>query len=251
MEAKIVAANAAKFLAKLRQEDISVPPRGRGRRTWHRERWTAYRLLVSLAKTGRLAGPLTLSKRERPDFLLTIDGDEVGIEITESTSADCSRYASIAAEEFPNALLEPAHFRWGAPRRSNEEMRRLLGQRRLTSAGWGGEAMERDWSLFLFHSIKRKIERLSRPGYSVFSQNWLAVYDNTPTHAVELDRALLLLQELIEPIWAGRPHFDEIYVEHGKTILRLTSNMAEKIALVDVWERTASAPWQRARKPSS
>lgn len=108
--------NGPELLAALRGIDISVPPRSAGRKTEHTETWTICRLLSTLEASGLLSYPVALTHRDRPDFHLQSGSRDIGIEVTEAISEQYAAYAALAEREFPGAWLEPAHFKWGAPK---------------------------------------------------------------------------------------------------------------------------------------
>lgn len=119
-------ATLGELLQALRGIDISVPGRTDGRTTDHTEAWTICRLLSTLSASGDLKFPVSLQHRDRPDFCLTDAVGQVGIEVTEAIPKQYAAYSALAEREFPGALLEPSHFRWGAPVLSSDEMRALL-----------------------------------------------------------------------------------------------------------------------------
>lgn len=140
--------NAEELFAALARIDLSVPARTDRRTTHHTETWTICRLLSTLAKTGHLVFPVSLSHRDRPDFLLQTGKTKIGVEVTEAISQQYAAYCALAEREFPNAFLEPAHFRWGAPQLTTEQMRELLRQPQLTSDGWAGDRPEQESAPF-------------------------------------------------------------------------------------------------------
>jgi hypothetical protein len=87
------------LLASLRAVDISVPPPGKERTKAHMERWTAYRLLSSLAAAGRLSFPLSIRKHERPDFMISMAGEQIGLEVTQSTHPEYRKFCAFAEKE--------------------------------------------------------------------------------------------------------------------------------------------------------
>lgn len=219
----------------LRNIDISVPLRTEGRKSHHAERWTICRLLSTLAEYDALVFPLSLIDRERPDFLLQCSETRVGIEVTEAISEQYAAYVALAEREFPDALLEPAHFRWGAPNMSVEDMRNLLRQDQLTSSGWAGDRPEREWALYIESVIETKLSKLSKPGFDLFPENWLAIYDNLPLHNIDLEKAIGFLLPKLSHIWAKSPMFHSIYIEHGPVIIQFSPNETAHMVLNDLW----------------
>ena len=88
---------------RLHSFDISVPPRGRGRKTRHTERWVTCRFLCTVANSPLISNPLRVESRDKPDLLLetkTSEPSQIGIEITEAVSQFQSNHdANIAQSD--------------------------------------------------------------------------------------------------------------------------------------------------------
>ena len=216
--------------------DIYVPARTKGRKTTHAETWTICRLLATLAEAERVAFPVALAHRDRPDFLLGAGGVSIGVEVTEAISPQYAAYCALAEREFPGVWLEPAHFRWGAPELTVSDMRELLRQSQLTSEGWSGDAAEEEWAQFIVSVLDTKLSKLANPKFDKFEQNWLSIYDNLPLPNVHLAKAISKLRESITDRWKMRPSFGTIYVEHGPVIVEITEDAAVHHVLRDLWQ---------------
>lgn len=105
----------AELCAALMRADISVPARTTGRKKSHREIYTIGHLLSTLSDRGQFSYPLSVTHRDKPDFLLEMDASKIGVEVTEAISQEYAAYCALAARQFPGTLLEPAHFRWETP----------------------------------------------------------------------------------------------------------------------------------------
>lgn len=224
--------------AQLRQVDISVPLRSVGRESHHGETWTLCRLLSTLASVGQLQYPISVRHRPRPeppDFLLEMDGSKIGIEITEAISEGYAKFSALAEKEFPDAMLDPGHFRWGAPALEKDEMRKLLRDGRLTSPGWAGDEPEREWALFIQSTVDKKLEKLARTDFVKFESNWLSIYDNLPLPSVDRERALGFLLPLLSDRWTRRPSFDAVFIERGAAIAKVDPSGFEQLRLLDLW----------------
>jgi len=230
------APNSNDLFAALRCVDISVPARIDGRTTDHTETWTIARLLSTLAKADRLAFPLSVIHRDRPDSLVESGDAKIGVEITEAISQQYASYCALAEREFPDVFLEPAHFRWGAPSMTVEQMRTLLRQSQLSSAGWAGDRPEQEWALFIQGVVDTKLAKLGRADYAKFDQNWLAVYDNLPLPNIHLAKAITFLRPLLQDRWYQTPSFDVLFIEHGPVVARITAEDSEHLILNDLWE---------------
>ncbi len=221
--------------AALQRVDISVPAR-KTRTTHHTETWMMCRPLTTLANAKGLFYPLSVKHQDKPDFLIVMENTRIGIEVTEAISAQYSKYCALAEKEFPDALLEPAHFGWDAPERSKEEMREMLRQNQLTSSGWTGDRPEREWALFVQSFIDKKLEKLAASDFTKYDTNWLSIYDNLPLMAVDLERAMAFLRPQIQDCWSRTPSFDALFVECGSIIVKITASDLEYFDLSDLWK---------------
>jgi hypothetical protein len=224
------------LFAALRRIDLEVSARTNGRTTQHTEAWTICRLLSTLGKANRLAFPVSVIHRDRPDFLLETPNAAIGVEVTEAISQQYAAYSALAEREFPDVFLEPAHFRWGAPALTTDQMRELLRQPQLTSDGWAGERPEQEWALFIQSVVDTKLAKLAPPDFVKFHQTWLSVYDNLPLPHIHLGKAIAHLQPLLQDRWSRVPAFEALYVEHGPVIAEITPRGSEHLVLHDLWE---------------
>lgn len=229
-------ANAEELFAALADVDLSVPARIDGRTTHHTETWTICRLLSTLAKTGNLAFPLSVTHRDRPDFLLQTGEVRIGVEVTEAISQQYAAYCALAEREFPNALLEPALFRFAPSQLTTQQMREFLRQPQLSSDGWSGDRPEQAWASFLQSVVDAKLAKLAHADFAKFDLTWLSVYDNLPLPDIQLDRAIAILRTLLQDRWAQVPGFEVVYVERGPVIARITARGSEHLVLHDLWE---------------
>ena len=221
--------------AALQRVDISVPARTEGRATHHTETWTICRLLSTLANAKGLSYPLSVNHRDKPDFLINTGNIRIGVEITEAISAQYAAYCALAEREFPDVFLEPAHFRWGAPNLTVEEMRQMLRQSQLTSDGWAGDRPEQEWALFIQSVVDTKLAKLAQLDFAKFDRNWLSIYDNLPLPNVHLGKAIAFLRPLVQDRWSRTPSFDTLFVEHGPVIANFTASGSEHLVLNDLW----------------
>jgi hypothetical protein len=92
--------SSLELLSVLRGVDLSVPGRIDGRTTDHTETWTIARLLSTLANSDRIAFPLAVTHRDRPD--IQFGTQKIGAEITEAVSKQYGAYCALAEREFPD-----------------------------------------------------------------------------------------------------------------------------------------------------
>ncbi len=219
----------------LKATDITVPLRTEGRKSSHTERWVICRLVSTLDKHGHLAFPLSVSHRDKPDFLITQASRHIGVEATEAISEQYAAYSALAEREFPDVLLEPGHFRWGSPPKTVDEMRNILRRGQLSAPPWVGDRPEQEWVLYVESIIRTKVEKLKQVDYVKYEETWLAIYDNLPLPNVHLQRASLKLLPLIADVWGMSPTFQRIYIERGPVILAIQCSGTEHLVIEDLW----------------
>lgn len=214
--------------------DISVSARTQGRTNDQTESWVMCRLLSTLAHYRKLAFPIRVIHRDRPDFLLQQRCAKIGVEVTEAIPKEYAAFCALQEREFPGKWIEPAHFRLYSPEMTTNQMRKLLRQTKLTSDGWAGDSVEREWSLHMKGSIETKTSKLQKEGFRKFKFNWVAIYDNLPYHAVHLEDAVKRLESLLSNYWQNKPCFNVICIEHGPVIVMITKDGAQHYKLYDM-----------------
>ena len=228
-------ATKSELFVLLHAFDISVPLRTEGRTTYHAERWTICRLLSTLAKNDSLCYPITLMHQDRPDFILQCHRSKIGLEVTEAIPEQYAAYTALAEHQFPDTILEPGHFRWKSAQRTTQEMRELLGKNQLTSHPWMGDSAEREWASFFQSVIETKLLKIAKPGFEIFQDNSLAIYDNLPMPNINLNKAINFLLPKLDSVWKSTLSFNAIYVEHGTKIVKLSPTEITYLDLHDIW----------------
>jgi len=223
------------LLQQLALIDISVPPIDEGRTTEHCERWSICRLMATISIDQDFEFPIKLIKRERPDFCLHIGPNQIGIEVTEAIQPDYARARVRPEAGLDESILDPSLFKWGAPKRSLEELRSIASEKKLTGPGWEGEEIEVEWSVAIFDTIKKKSEKLILKGFERYNENWLSIYDNANSFAIDIDTSISMITKELRKYWSNES-FDKIYVETGELILEISNENVKKIPLNDLWE---------------
>jgi hypothetical protein len=162
--------------------------------------------------------PLQLAKRERPDFVLQLDGRTVGIEHTEAVPENTAHESRLRAALGGGChLVTPAVV--GEPRKSRKQLLREIEENRFPPP-MVGDSVERRWAEAMTHFIGRKVASAQKPGYAAYDEQWLAIYDNWPSFALERQHALALLQEHLA---AADPFdvFDRVFILTGQVLVEL------------------------------
>ncbi len=228
--------SSANLRTLLAGTDISMARRTKGRTTEDTERWTICRLLATLNQQGRLHFPLKLTHGDRPDFELVLGNSSTGIEITEAISRDYAACLALAEHIKPDAVIDLSLFRPNSPRKTIQELRKIIAASTLMGPGWAGNAAEKDWATSIADVVSSKKAKLGKAGYRKFPRNWLAIYDNLPLPNVNLVDAVALLVPKIEPLWGQEPWFDAVFIEHGPVIVEITRLTITHHTLADLWQ---------------
>lgn len=230
-------ASDKQHLIKLLGEiNIDVLPRTKGRTNEQREMWSICRLLASLSYTELPSYPLSLKKSEGPDFILTLDQKNVGVEITESIPPTYAECLALRDKEKSDALIDVSHFRIGSPRRSKEELRKLIHCTVMSGSGWEGDSAECEWAMWIHDAIKRKLAKLRK--YQKFPSHWLLIYDNLPLPAgLNDDKTIGYLTELLSAC-PDVSKFSRIFVEKSSIIMEIeTGNIETRLHdIIDLWQ---------------
>ena len=207
--------------------DIDVPLRSEGRRKHHAERYCIVHLLATLP-VDSFSFPLTLSHSDKPDFLLAMQGAEVGIEHTEAVPENIAHADFLREKEElgPDAYFTP-HVMPGEPRKTAEELRREIEADEMGS-GWCGDSPEREWAAAMAYYIKEKMPKAMADGFTRYPANWLIVYDNWPLPAIDYAKASTYLAPLLEDMGAFSM-FDAVFVHDDSHMCEFRGNPAVQI----------------------
>jgi hypothetical protein len=182
--------------------------RGAGRTKEHTEPWVTRRFLLSASRFDLLRFPLVVSPQDKPDLLLTMNGVEVGVEITEVVPPSYAEADAIARKHYPTAEVDRSIFRWGAKFTTQQIHDHLSNPSRPMGPGWMGDSVESEWAAANSEAIVAKTHKLSSSGYGVHAENWLAAYSSSPGPALDLAIGVQKLDRLrAEP---GRVGFDRV-----------------------------------------
>ncbi len=224
---------AADLMEKLAARPVVVPPRGKGRTKEHAEDWTLRHVLATLASTSHLAYPIQPQRGDRPDLVLDTAAGKIGIEATEIMPEAYARAEVIRDREFPGTPVDPSLFRPGKAPTTAEEIRALLRASggHLLGPGWSGYSAEQEWAEAVEAAIEDKESKLNGPTFGRQQRNWLAIYDNLPTAALDLDVGIRKLIGLLGVRPALPVCFDVITIESTGTLLLIEPTKVQKMEL--------------------
>jgi hypothetical protein len=229
------------LLNKLSEINIRVPQRTKGRKTEHTEIWSICRLLSTYANENLFSFPIEIIHRDKPDFLVIIDTIKIGIEFTEAISEQYARALALR-ENIQNAVIEPSLFGWSAPKRNKDEIIEIINQssRRLIGLPKTGDSVEIEWVNGIWDCIVSKLIKLNK-NYDKFNKNWLLIYDNLPTVALDLSIAIEYLNTRMKSYWDNSLEyhylFDAVIIESDGNLVVITSKDNLIYQIYDLWKR--------------
>lgn len=228
----INASNADELAGVVASIDIAVPLRTEGRTTDHCERWSVCRLLATIADSGCLDYPITLIHRDRPDFQIQHGSKDCGVEVTEVIPEN---YAAIDAYREHHQVEGPFFLNRHAPgdaRLKGAELRSAATSSE-SGDGWGGDSVEREWVAAMLAFISAKVEKTKKPGFQLFPENWLLMYDNWSLPGVDREDAAARLSASLQLDHFGP--FNKIWVESSDTIWCFSSFGVIPHEIRDLW----------------
>ena len=237
-ESKSIILNASDrqhLLELLGEINIKVSPRTEGRTNEQKEIWSICYLMATLSSKEIVSYPYSLKKSERPDFILTLNQNNVGVEVTESIPPAYAECLTIRDKEKPDALIDISHFKIGSPRRSKEELRKLICSSVMNGQGWEGDSAESEWAKWILDAIKRKLRKLRN--YQQLPDHWLLIYDNLHLPpGLNDDKAIEYLTELLREC-CDVSKFSRIFVERSSIIIEvITRNFTTRQHdIVELW----------------
>jgi hypothetical protein len=149
--------------ALLEQVDTEVPRRTQGRRQHHRERYCIVHYLRTLERNALLAFPFRVSREKppAPDFMIEMDSEVIGLEVTEAGTPEFQRAVTGLEEAPPGSVMEGTAIREpGEP---------------LQGKPYHGDEPERLWTADVLKAVDDKTNLLA--SYRELPEYHLLIYD--------------------------------------------------------------------------
>ncbi|MFO1152645.1 MAG: hypothetical protein U1E42_03110 [Rhodospirillales bacterium] len=223
------AENWRDLLATLSHLDVFVPPRSRGRSKEHTERYCIAYSLSTLAYHDVLRYPISLSKRERPDLLLTLGTTCIGIEITEAVPKNDAHKTAIRNENGPHGWHYISRYSPGEAKKTRKKLCQEIKDNEPGN-GWSGDSVEREWAEAMAYFIGQKTDKLRMQYFNRFNEDWLLIYDNWPLPDVDIELAAQYLCSI-----AGSCEFSYVYILSGENLLEVSSLKWRRFEVKNLW----------------
>lgn len=207
----INAGNKLQLLSRLASINVDVPARGCGRTKIHTEHYTMLSLLRVLANARHLKYPVEVLSHDKPDFLIRMDGNVIGVEHTEAVPENHAVETSCR-----NRGCGPRSgyfFKVHRPGENTKTTKQIIGEINADpynsdSPGFAGDECELIWSAAMKNVIEKKQEMTVN--YDKCDCYWLLIYDNWPLPAVDLYLAMTYLQK---EGWSNSSRaFDDVWI---------------------------------------
>lgn len=219
------------LLSWLKNQDIFVPARGRGRTKKHTERYNVYRLMATLASS--FCYPIKVIHQDRPDFLLYSENRKIGIEVSEAVSEEEAAVDALAEKMGIRKVLFMDSFRRGTLKRTAKERRELLENPPMGD-GFGDGGLSKDWLLSILDNIQAKTTSMRKPGFKLYNFNYLSIYDNLTNFADIRELGNELFSKL-KNYWHNEIRYDLIFIESGNQLICLEPNKWNCQEINDIW----------------
>ena len=231
------AASKTDLFAQLRRVDITVPLITEGRTKEHRERYLMARILATLASADLLAFPIKVFHSEKPDFLLSFDGSEIGAECVEVVPQELYEIEVLREKLYPHEMNFGQIFKPGQQKFTLEE-KHGIARGEVLGPPWMPDMAKRNWIAAIMHFIAGKTKKLRNGNYSSTATNWLLLQDEWPTSlrfypeqvreaAVECSKQV---DSMLEP-----PSFQAIYVASGEQLLMFKRGSVRVEPIFNLW----------------
>ncbi|NQV17677.1 MAG: hypothetical protein HQ534_03955 [Armatimonadetes bacterium] len=238
---KIYADSEDQLFSILKLIEVKMPARTKGRKTEHTEIWSICHMLSTYSENNFLQYPIALENRDKPDFQLQLNTNDIGIEFTEAIPEQYAWALVLRDKYFPNSNITPSLFRWGSPKRSRKEILRILkaSKNKLIGPPLVGDSVEMEWSVGMWDCIVSKLDKLNKKRFKKYYSNWLLIYDNLPSTLLNFSKASDYLNEKLIHYWDGFPGyeytFDHILIECRKNFLIINSKGTKFLKTCNIW----------------
>lgn len=219
MERLFIATDFEELQEHLLELDVVVPRHPKDRKNAHVETYTLVQLLASIPWDSACF-PVEVFRRERPDFFLKCGLLEIGLEVTEAISPNLAKERVLRADGHgPNAYSPLPVSVHDPVKKTCEILEEILADE--IGDGWCGDSVERNWAEAIAYFIKKKVENSRKPGYSLYGDDRLVIYDNWNAPVLNHQEALPHLRaHLVHGnVWSA---FRRIYVINGRKLLEMT-----------------------------
>lgn len=163
----------------------------------------------------------SITKSERPDFIVIRGDKKLGIEHTRAVYQEVVRAEKLHLSECPDLTIDVTDLKERqGQRRANEE---LLGSMTSQSGSWVKvEEARLDWQNKMAACLRSKRKKLNQLGYQMFNENWLLIHDfpPLPNWAGTQNWAGQHLKAVFSEMAGVSKNFDTVFIQSGRYLFR-------------------------------
>lgn len=161
-------------------------------------------------------------ERERPDFLLTSQGEQIGIEVTGGAPETFMRGRKIKKT---NHMYLAGLRELNQKQKTEGRIKNPKLEETIETAQW--QKVENSisfWISDMVDIIKKKSEKCKKEGYALFDQNWLVIWDLMGEIYDEeyLSRIKDTFSRIAQKILA-HSDFDQVFIQSNSYLFQITS----------------------------
>ena len=189
------------------------------RQTWQRERWQIHDFLKYLESVNCLLVPLTLRKREKPDFRLSLRSRGGGIcQLIFDPQHSGPIEIGIECSEVIDQS-EAKQLTWEETQIETEPVL-------LRGDGYVGDSIEEEFATLVSSCVQKKHELLVK-GYRRFATNLLLLYYNNFRPPMRCGLAVSKVSKKLDSYWTKRSfEFDAVIVRANGELMIFKSDYA-------------------------
>lgn len=226
-ELLLQAVDKNELMQKLKDLHFLVPRRDQGRNKKHVEKHSVFQFFKLMAQNDKLLYPFALFYRDKPDFVASISNLNIGIEVVEAVPQNK------ALEQASSAIL-PKRKTWGRLYCINErnmtrneieneikneikipehvKMGEIIMSDKVFGRSFLDDEIEKNWVQAIVSFVGKKRDVLNKEDFQKYEKNWLLIYDNWPSPALNYDEALPFLIKEISAQQTRKQDFHSIFL---------------------------------------
>ena len=174
----------------------------------------------------------SIKASEKPDFILTANGRQVGLEVTRSVNEDTMRALKLQREKFPFCgICFPNRIRQG-PQLNKEDLAKSLLS--LVPKAPPAVSPLLEWQRRINKTLIAKRNKLNQPDYQNFDEDWLLIYDILPPILERIhDSPERLLLQMFEQTPKPSKDFDVVFVNSRDFLFRWSGGALDWVKFDD------------------
>lgn len=165
--------------------------------------------------------PDSITESERPDFIIKVADQTIGVEVTLSAYEEHVRALKFQASESPERWINTTNFGNRSTRRRNEQLANSMGYNALLQPWKPVKTAVLDWRRKIETTLSLKRQKFNQPNFQVFPKNWLLIHDYPPLPTDGLVQSQV--EKHLSYVFGQRSgfarDFDTVFVHSGEYFL--------------------------------